>query len=158
MTPFTTGRPATAWTIAAVTWSLVFAAPHFYWAGGGRAGLGGQATAADAALQQGWFAAYNLVAGCLGVAGAVVATVLASAKGGGRGRRLLLLASTVASAVLLLRGTLGVILLGIGALDGAPAEPTPTVLLVIEPWFFLGGLVFAGMVLSQRRRPATARG
>lgn len=49
--------PGPVWCVLVGTWSLVFAAPHFYWASGGRAGLGVEAAAADAALQQTWFAA-----------------------------------------------------------------------------------------------------
>lgn len=141
------------WFVLVGTWSLLFAAPHFYWAWGGRAGLGAQAAAADAALQQNWFAAYNLAARCMGVAGALVAFVLATRWGGSQVRRLLLMASAVASAVLLLRGALGLTLLGISVLDGAPDEQTPAVLLAIEPYFVLGGLAFGGMVRNQRRKP-----
>jgi len=141
-----------AWPLLAGTWSLLFAAPHVYWALGGRAGLGAQAAAADAALDQTWFAAYNLAAAVLGVAGAAVAYVLATASLGGRVRRFLLLACAVASVALLLRGALGVTLLGVSALDDAPDEPTPAVLLAIEPYFVLGGLAFSGMVLDHRGR------
>ena len=63
------------WLILVTAWSLVFAAPHFYWALGGRAGLGLEVDAADAALQQGWFAAYNLAAGGLAVLGAALPLV-----------------------------------------------------------------------------------
>lgn len=66
-------RSKRVWCVAVVTWSVIFAAPHFSWALGGRAGLGAQAAAADAALQQGWFAAYNLAAGFLAVLGAGMA-------------------------------------------------------------------------------------
>lgn len=67
MTPARTTSPwRLFWSVLVGGWSLVFAAPHFYWALGGRAGLGAQAAAADAALQQSWFAIYNLAAGCLG--------------------------------------------------------------------------------------------
>lgn len=66
------------WALLAGAWSVIFAALHFYWALGGRAGLGAQTAAADAALQQGWFAAYNLTAGCLGLLGAAMALVLAN--------------------------------------------------------------------------------
>lgn len=59
------------WCVLAGGWSLVFAAPHFYWARGG-AGLRAQAAAADTVLQQGRFAIYNLAAGCLGILGALL--------------------------------------------------------------------------------------
>jgi uncharacterized membrane protein YeaQ/YmgE (transglycosylase-associated protein family) len=144
------------WCVLAGGWSLVFAAPHFYWALGGRAGLGAQAAAADAALQQGWFATYNLAAGCLGILGAVVAAVLAMTWGGRRVHRWLLVAATVACVVLLLRGALGLTLLGASVLAGTFDEQAPVVLLVIEPWFVLGGLAFGGMALSRREKPAVA--
>jgi hypothetical protein len=129
----------------------VFAAPHFYWAVGGRAGLGAQTAAADAALGETWFAAYNVIAGCLGIAGALVAYVIATGSSNGRLRRFLLGACAVASVALLLRGGLGLTLLGISALDDAPDEPFPGILLAIEPSFVLGGLAFGGMVLDHRR-------
>lgn len=140
------------WCVLVSAWSLVFAAPHFSWALGGRAGLGGQAAAAEAALEQSWFAVYNLAAGILGIVGAAVGIVLATTVGGRRVRRWLLVAATVACVVLLLRGVLGVALLGVAALTGELDEQTPLVLLAIEPWFVLGGLAFGGLVRSSSRR------
>ncbi len=70
------------WYWAVVAWLVVFAAPHFYWAVGGRTGLGAQSAAADAAFQQGWFRGYNLIAGALGVLAAVGAAALARGWGG----------------------------------------------------------------------------
>lgn len=150
----TTASSRLLWCVLVGGWSLVFAAPHFYWALGGRAGLGAQAAAADAALQQGWFAIYNLAAGCLGILGAVVGAVIATKLGGRRAHRWLLVAATVACVVLLLRGALGLTLLGGSALSGTFDKQAPLVLLAIEPWFVLGGLAFGGMVLSQRKKPA----
>lgn len=138
------------WCWAAGVWSVVFAAPHLYWAAGGRAGLGSQAAAADAALEQTWFAVYNLAAGVLGVLGGGVAVVLARQWAGRRSRRLLLGATVLAAGALLLRGVLGIALLaidlGAGVLDGQ----TPPILLAIEPWFVLGGLTFGLMAREQR--------
>lgn len=130
----------------------MFAAQHFYWALGGRAGLGAQAAAADAALQQSWFAVYNLAAGCLGILGAVVAYVLATSRGGRRLRRWLLVAAAIGGVILLLRGMLGLALLGARMFSGTSDEQTPLVLLAIEPWFVLGGLAFGGMAFSQRKQ------
>lgn len=144
------------WCLAVEVWSLVFAAPHFYWASGGRAELGAQAAAADAALQQTWFAAYNLVAGCLGVLGAVMALALATNRFGCALRRWLVLAAAAACAILVVRGLLGVTLLGVAQLHGTLDPHTPTVLLAIEPWFVLGGLVYGGMALTPRQRPSAA--
>jgi len=135
---------------------VIFATPHFYWALGGRAGLGAQTAAADAALQQGWFAAYNLTAGCLGLLGAAMALVLANRWVGQRMHRWLMIASMAACAGLLLRGILGLTLLGVSLFRGTLDRETPALLLAIEPWFVLGGLAYAGMALSQRRGPTRA--
>jgi len=132
-------------------WSLIFAGPHFYWALGGRAGLGSQAAAADSALQQGWFAAYNLAAGCLGVLGALVAVALAKGWGGRRVRCWLLIAATAACPILLLRGMLGLTLLGVDLLTGMLDEQTPALLLAIEPWFVAGGLAYPRCFARVRR-------
>lgn len=134
-------------------WSLVFAAPHLYRAGGGRAGLGAQAAAADAALQQAWFAAYNLTAACLSVLGAALAWALAGSRGGPRTRRWLTRAAVAAALVLLLRGLLGLTLFAVGVLQDTSDPPTPAVLLAIEPWFVLGGLLYGVMALTQRPAP-----
>ncbi len=147
----------TLWYLAAGTWSLVFAAPHFYWALGGRAGLGSRATAADAALQQTWFAAYNLTAGCLGILGAVVALALAKGWAGQRMRRWLLIAAAIAAVILLARGILGLILLGVSSFGSTFDDLPPAILLAIEPWFVIGGLAYGGMALSQHRRPVSDR-
>ncbi len=140
-----------AWSVVAGLWSLVFAAPHFYWALGGRGGLGAQRAAADDALGQTWFSAYNLAAGCLGILGALVAAVLAAGWGGRRLRRWALIAAAVAAVLLGVRGLFGTGLLLAGAFGGASGEePPPPILLAIEPWFVAGGLVFGAMFLRQR--------
>lgn len=146
------------WTGLVTVWSLIFAAPHFYWAVGGRAGLGAQAAAADAALQQTWFAVYNVTAGCLAIVGVSVAVTLAKGWGGQRLRRWLLIAATAAAVTLLLRGVLGVALLAVSLLRGMFDDDTPAILLAIEPWFLVGGLVYGGMVVHQRNRTPTPLG
>lgn len=156
MTSARTGpRSELLWPVLVGIWSLVFAAPHFYWAVGGRAGLGAQAGAADAALAQGWFAAYNLAAGCLAVLGIAVAVALSGSGSSRRVRRWLLAAAIAASVVLLLRGLLGLMLLAVSALQGSFDVQTPAILVAVEPWFVLGGLAYAGLALHQRKR-ATA--
>lgn len=139
------------WPVLVGGWSLLFAAPHFYWAAGGRAGLGSQAAAANAALQQAWFAAYNLAAGCLGILGAVLA--LALARGWGRPvvRRWLVRAAAATAVVLLLRGAVGLTLLGVELPRGTINGRTPGILLAIEPWFVLGAVVYGGMVVRSTR-------
>ncbi len=69
-------------------------------------------------------------------------------------RRWLLIAAAIGGAILLLRGMLGLALLGASVLGGTSDEQAPLVLLAIEPWFVLGGLAFGGMALSQRKQRA----
>lgn len=140
------------WAVLVTVWSLIFAAPHFFWALGGRAGLGAQAAAADAALQQSSFAVYNLAAGCLAILGVAVAMTLAKGWGGRRLRRWLLIAAIAAAVALLLRGVLGVGLLAVSVLRGTFDDEIPAILLAIEPWFLLGGFAYGGMVVHERNR------
>lgn len=146
------------WCLIAGGWSLVFSAPHFYWAVGGRGGLGVQGAAADAALEQPWFATYNLVAGGLGLLGAVLAFTLWRGWGGSFVRRWGRTAATVAAAVLALRGVVGLTLLTMEfeatVLDGQ----MPPVLLAIEPWFLVGGVSFGLMARSSRQPRALTIG
>lgn len=137
--------------VAVAVWSLVFAAPHVYWAVGGRAGLGVQAAAAESALATTPFFIYNLVAVGLATGGAVLAIVLATRSTGSRLRRPLLFAAGMGSAVLLVRGGVGLVMLAVSALNGTFDEQTPAVLVAIEPWFLAGGVAFAWMVSRQRR-------
>ncbi len=142
-----------AWCVAVGVWSLVFAVPHGYWAAGGRAWLGTRTTAADAAFDQLWFFVYNLVLIVLAVCGVVVALVLAGGRGGFLLRRWLVFAATLAGIALLLRGGLGVIMLVADLASAALDNRTPPVLLIIEPYFVLGGLLSLGMATHYRRRP-----
>jgi len=116
-----------------VLWSLAFAAPHLYWAAGGRAGLGVEAAKADAALGQTPFFVYNLAAAGLACGGAAIAVVLAKACRGGRLHRRLLLAASAGTVVLLLRGVVGLSLLGVSALNGTFDRQTPAILLPASP-------------------------
>ncbi|MBA8823609.1 heme/copper-type cytochrome/quinol oxidase subunit 2 [Saccharopolyspora lacisalsi] len=146
--------PGVAWCVAVGAWSLVFAVPHIYWAAGGRTGLGTRTTAADAAFDQLWFFVYNLVIVVLAVCGVVVALVLAGDWGGFLLRRWLVFAATLAGVALLLRGGLGMIVIVADLASAALDNRTPLILLVIEPYFVLGALLFLGMAAHYRRRPS----
>ncbi|MBA3620706.1 MAG: DUF3995 domain-containing protein [Euzebyales bacterium] len=139
---------------AACLWSLVFAVPHFYWAAGGRGGLGAQAAAADEALGQSWFFAYNLVVGVLAVAGAATALVLGGRVGVVRMWRPVRGVAWSASVVLFVRGAVGMVDLGLqfagGVLD------SPPMLVAIEPWFLLGGYLFASLARRAGRERSGA--
>lgn len=136
------------WGGVACVWALLFAAPHFYWAAGGRWGLGAQAAAADQALQQRWFFTYNLLVGVLSVGGAVLAVALARPHREGPVRRLLRAAAWVACGVLALRGAVGVAALSLDVATGA--LDSPLVLVLMEPWFVLGGIAFGGLAATSR--------
>ena len=143
---------ARRWCWAVATWSFIFAAPHFFWALGGRAGLGTQSAAADQALAQPWFASYNALAGVLGVGGALLALGLGSRRGPRSVRRWLLAAAVLAGLALLLRGVLGVTLLVLDVLGGGLDRQIPALLLAIEPWFVIGGVANLGMAAALHRR------
>ena len=100
-------------SVLVTVWSLLFAVPHLYWALGGRAGLGPEAAAADAALGKTAFFIYNLAVTGLAICGATIAVVLPRGRTGPRLRGFLLLAGAVGSALLLVRGAVGVTLLGL---------------------------------------------
>lgn len=121
---------------------------------GGRAGLGSQAAAADRALGQSWFASYNVLAAVLAIAGAILAAALAIRRGtdavSGRWARRLSILVGLGGVVLLLRGVVGVTLLAVDALTGSRNEPSPPLLLAIEPWFVLGGIAYLGMAIAIR--------
>lgn len=149
MTRQEVGSHRLGWCALVIVWSAVFAAPHLYWAVGGRAGLGDQAGAADAALATGWFAAYNLAAAVAALAVVVAVAGLAAGRVHGRARRILLAAARVAAVLLLLRGVLGLALLAVEQLNGAGGS-TPAVLIAIEPWFVVGGIAFGGLARAWR--------
>lgn len=129
-------------------WALLFAAPHFYWAAGGRGGLGAQAAAADQALEQRWFFTYNLFVGLLSVGGAVVAVTLARPHRKGSVRCLLRAAAWAGCVVLALRGAVGVAALSLDVARGT--LDSPLLLVLMEPWFVLGGVAFGGLAAMSR--------
>lgn len=138
---------------AACAWSLAFAALHFYWAAGGRAGLGVEAPAADAALSQPWFFSYNVVVGVMALVGAAVAIMLVRPPPAGIG--VVRAAAWVACVTLSLRGAVGLVGL---AVDIAGGETTsPALLVAIEPWFVLGGLLYGALALATGRHDGRKR-
>ena len=106
-------------------------------------GLGGEVPAADEAFAQPWFFAYNLLTGVLAIAGAATAVILARR---GRDRwhvRVVRSAAWVAGAVLVLRGAVGVTALGTQL--ATETMDSPLMLVAIEPWFLVGGLLFGAL-------------
>lgn len=124
------------WPFLTAVWCVLFAVPHVYWAFGGRKGLGSQADDADVALGTWWFAAYNdaVIVACMA---GVVLCVAAFRTGGLPLRRLCLLVAVA----LWLRGLVGVAGLVVGT------ARTPLVLLLVEPAFVVGGLLWWRMAV-----------
>lgn len=141
------------WAHATLAWSLVFAAPHLYWMAGGRWGLAGQASAADEALSQPWFYAYNLLAAVLALVGAGVALWIARDATSARVRRVLRAVARAASLLLLARGAIGVTLLAADLARGV--MDSPLILVAVEPWFVLGGVLFGMVAARATEREAT---
>lgn len=124
-----------------LVWSVVFVVPHLYWALGGRAGLGTDRATADAAFDRPWFVAYNLLTVVLTVVGAGLCVAWTRpGRAAPRVDRLRQLA-LVGAVVLLLRGGVGLVLLLVGSALGDEPWPTP-VLVAVEPWFVVGGLLY----------------
>ena len=140
---------------AVSTWALAFAAIHWYWAVGGRAGLGEQTSAADAALSTGWFAAYNLGVAAVST---LVCGLTASAvrpRLNRIARRRLAHLCLVGAIVLSARGVVGIALLVPEILSGE-IERRPLILQLIEPGFLLGGALFLSLRVSLAGQPAQA--
>lgn len=109
-------------------------------------GLGGEAPAADEALAQPWFFAYNLLTGVLAIAGAAAAIILARRESNRWHVRVVRSAAWVAGAALVLRGAVGVTALGIQR--ATEAMDSPLILIAIEPWFLVGGVLFGALAVK----------
>lgn len=145
------------WGRAACAWAVTFAVPHFYWALGGSWGL---AVSAGPLAEErpGWFVAVGLWGvGVLCLVGGALGWLLARPRPAGPAGRVLAVLGWCACAVLFLRG-IAVELLLTGAtgqeVDVSPEQRWWT-LLLWNPWFLLGGLVFglAARGFSTRRSP-----
>lgn len=131
----------------------MFAAPHFYWAVGGRRGLGAETAAADEALGQAWFFAYNLVTGLLALAASAMAIMLARRAGrADRLTRAIRALAWTACGMLTVRGVVGLSCLALQAARGT--VDSPALLIAFEPWFVVGGALFG--ILAARSRPPRA--
>lgn len=149
-------QPPVPVTAAAVgLWAAVFAALHWYWALGGRAGLGDAAVEADRALATGWFTGYNVGVATASTMLCALAIPAARDYVVTRNGRALTSLALLSAVVLLGRGAVGVVLLAPDALDGT-AWQQPWVLLLVEPYFVLGGILFALLRQALTYRPTGA--
>ncbi|MQA02404.1 MAG: DUF3995 domain-containing protein [Streptosporangiales bacterium] len=154
------GRSTTWSAHAAAVWSFAFAAMSFYWAAGGEVGSGTFGGTIESVRESGWFVALVWFTGALKAAGGLLALALVRPWGARFPRKLLLLASTAAGGVLA-----GYALLNLGAraLQAVGVLATPASmysaaawwhLLLWDPWFLAGGVLFLLAAWHGRGRAA----
>lgn len=151
---------------AACAWALIFAAASFYWAAGGTAGAEtiGPALTSLALARDPEFVAALWITGALKVAAGLLALALVQSWGRLIPRWLLLVAGWGASAGLVLYGAASFVQ---HALMLAGAVPLPAGLgetaarwhlLLWDPWWLLGGLLFAATTWGYGQRTASGEG
>lgn len=162
-----TRRPAsTTWAAyAAAAWAFVFAAMSFYWAAGGTAGGStlGESMTKLAREREPWFVAVLWVTGALKAVAGVVALALVQPWGQRFPRWLRLVAAWGVGAILVLYG--GANLAARGLMEVGLIEKPASVdsaaarwhLLLWDPWWLLGGLLFVAAAWSYQRRSDDAR-
>lgn len=133
---------------AAFAWALVFMVPHLYWALGGTAGLGDESI-------EGVLAVINYAGIVLSIVAAALALALVRPLGASVSRRLLLVGAWGACVLLSLRGGVGLIQ-DIAIALGASDEGVPALVLIFEPLFLIGGILF-GLAARQYAGAATRR-
>jgi Protein of unknown function (DUF3995) len=150
----------------ACAWALVFAAMSFYWAVGGSAALdtiGGEIER-QARDREPDFVASLWVTGVLKLLGAVVALALARRWGTGVWRRLVVIVAGVGGVLVALYGAAELVqhlLMATGAIDRSGLDDTAVFghLLFWDPWWILGGVLFAIAAMDRARRsPRSAPG
>lgn len=153
-----------AWTgCAAAAWALAFAALSFYWAAGGRLGLGTVDLALrDKALaRESGFVALLWFTGALKVLVAALAFALVRRRGTGLPRRVLLGAGWATGVALALYGALGFInggLAQVGVVQPADANAARWYFVLWGPIWLLGGLLMLATVATADASPtATGR-
>ncbi|MFF2405818.1 DUF3995 domain-containing protein [Streptomyces sp. NPDC058092] len=134
-----------SWGRIACAWAVAFAVLHFYWALGGSWGL--SVSAGPLAEERpGWFVAVGLWGvGLLCLVGGVLGRLLARPRPRGLAGRVVKTLGWCVCAVLLVRGiTVEVLLLTDTAGQEIAVSPEQRLwtLLLWNPWFLIGGLVF----------------
>ncbi|MFB7631155.1 DUF3995 domain-containing protein [Streptomyces sp. NPDC056149] len=155
----TSGIPG-LWGRSACAWSVAFAALHFYWALGGSWGLS-VAAGPLAGERPGWFVAVGLWGvGALCLVGGGLGWRLSRPLPGGPAESAIRALGWCACAVLLVRGIAIEVMLLIGTAgperDISPAQRLWT-LVLWNPWFLVGGLVF-GLAAREFGRARGPRG
>lgn len=142
--------PRRTWAAhAAAVWAFAFATASFYWAAGGTFGMNTLGNTIEGlAAQSAWFTAAVWVTGALKAAGGMLALALVRPWGELLPRRLRLVAAAGAGGVMALYALAN---LGARAIQAIGLIPTPASmdtaaawwhLLLWDPWFLVGGLLF----------------
>ena len=132
---------------AAAAWALAFAALSFYWAAGGTAGLGtlSKGLRREALERPGGFVAVLWATAVVKVAAAALGLALVQPWGERVPRRLLLAAGWATGVLLTLYGGVGLVnaaLAEFGVVESTDPETVRWYLLLWEPYWILGGLLF----------------
>lgn len=145
MTTASPGRAGIAH--AAAAWSLIFCAVHAYWALGGRAGLPAGLVMAEEPM----LLAVDILAVPACLAGAALALTLA------RRRSPLLIGAAAIVAGFCLFHALPTLATGLAMLfaggDPAPGERARLALYLYEPWWLLGGFLYAAAAWRAAANP-----
>ena len=139
---------------AAFGWAGLFAALSFFWAAGGRTGLHPLEQAATSSGPV-WIAV-NLSAGVLKVLAGLLAVALVRSRGQKRYRKLLFIATWMLGVGICLYGGLGLIsdVLHVTGVINDPATRKWFFwyLVLWDPWWVLGGVLFLATAWFARRR------
>lgn len=144
--PVSSHKPAWA-GYAACLWGLLFAALSFYWAAGGRAGLGtlSKGVREPALDRDAAFVAVIWATGALKVLAALLGLALVQPWGTRLPRRALLAAGWGTGMLLTLYGAVGIVnalLAELGVIASSDPATVRWYLFVWEPIWLLGGLLF----------------
>jgi hypothetical protein len=160
------GRPSiTAWFgYAASAWAFLFAAVSVYWAAGGTAGIETQSASIQELGEQRdpWFVAVLWGTGILKAAGGLLGLALVQPWGRLFPRRFLLIAAWGAGLGMAIYGGLGILVDAfriVGVIPIPEAADLATVLwhiLLWDPWWLLGGILFVAAA-RHSQRPARNR-
>jgi hypothetical protein len=142
--------------VAACTWAFLFAALSFFWAAGGRTGLQ-PLEQPPASSQMVWLVA-DLGAGILKIGAGLLALALVRTGGHGRIHRMLLVAAWIGGVGLCLYGGLGLVsdVLHVAGIINDPATRKWFFwyLVLWDPWFVLGGVLFVATAWFTHRSDA----
>lgn len=145
---------------AACAWALAFAAANVYWGLGGRVAF--PFPDYDAAISDPSLVALNWAAVVLKVGMAVVALATVWSWGRSIPRRALLVAAWGLGAAMVAYGALGMVVDGlrVAGVIGVPESAATAVrwhLLLWDPWWLLGGILFVAAARDYGRRSLDRR-